>query len=58
MPLIEPTKMFFIKCRRVWSSLRKPTRKEYEQVAKVSAVGIALLGVIGFLVSIIMKVFS
>lgn len=51
------TKSFFIKCKRVWHVLRKPTKTEYEQIAKVSAIGIALLGVIGFLVSLAMTAF-
>ena len=50
-------KTFFIKCGRVWSILRKPTRKEFEQISKVSAIGILIIGVIAFLVSIIMKIF-
>lgn len=50
-------KSFFIKCKRVWHTLKKPSKKEFELTAKISAIGIALLGVIGFLVSIIMKAF-
>lgn len=48
---------FFTKCRRVWHSLKKPTKKEFQMTAKISAIGIALLGVIGFLISLIMKLF-
>jgi protein transport protein SEC61 subunit gamma and related proteins len=50
-------KSFFIKCKRVWYSLRKPTRKEFEQIAKISAIGIGILGIIGFIISIFMKFF-
>jgi len=57
MNLIQGTKSFFIKSRRVWHALRKPSKKEYEQVAKVSAIGIALLGILGFLVGLLMKAF-
>jgi protein transport protein SEC61 subunit gamma and related proteins len=53
--LLIKTKSFAIQCKRVWLVLRKPSRKEFEMTAKVSAIGIALLGVFGFLVSIIMK---
>ena len=52
-----PTKSFFLKCKRVWRVLKKPSRKEFETVAKISAIGIVLLGVIGFLVSLFMKAF-
>lgn len=57
MSVMQNISSFFVKCKRVWHSLRKPTKTEYQQTAKVSAVGIALLGVIGFLVSILMKAF-
>jgi protein transport protein SEC61 subunit gamma and related proteins len=50
-------KSFFVKCTRVWHSLRKPSKKEFEQIAKVSAIGIGVLGVIGFIISIFMKLF-
>ncbi len=55
--ILNSTKSFFIKCKRVWHSLKKPTRKEFEQISKVSAIGIAILGILGFLISIIMKIF-
>ena len=51
-------KSFFVKCKRVWQILKKPSRKEFEQVAKVSAIGILILGAIGFLVSIIVNLFA
>ena len=52
------TKSFFIKCRRVWHTLKKPSKKEFEQIAKVSAIGIIILGLLGFIISMIMKVFE
>tara|TARA_Y100000310_G_scaffold294734_1_gene325433 strand:+ start:221 stop:400 length:180 start_codon:yes stop_codon:yes gene_type:complete len=55
--ILTPIKSFLLKCRRVWHTLKKPSRKEFEQIAKVSAVGILILGVLGFLVSIMMKFF-
>ena len=55
--LLVSTKSFFIKCKRVWQVLRKPTKVEYEQVAKVSAIGIGILGIIGFIISLIMTAF-
>ena len=51
------TKSFAIKCRRVWYSLKKPSKKEYAITAKVSGVGILILGILGFLISTIMKAF-
>lgn len=55
--LVEDLKAFVAKSKRVWLVLKKPSRKEFEMVAKVSAIGVLLLGVIGFLVSILIKVF-
>jgi len=52
------TKSFFIKCRRVWHTLKKPSKKEFEQIAKVSAIGIIILGLLGFIISMIMKAFE
>ena len=55
--LMSNLKAFFARSKRVWLVLRKPTRKEFEMVAKVSAYGILALGAIGFLISIIIKIF-
>jgi len=57
MKTFTKTKSFLIKCRRVWHTLRKPTRKEFEQIAKVSAIGILILGALGFILSMAMKAF-
>jgi len=48
-------KSFLLQCRRVWHALRKPTKEEFKSVTKISAIGIALLGIIGFIISMIMK---
>ncbi|MAG78911.1 protein translocase SEC61 complex subunit gamma [Candidatus Pacearchaeota archaeon] len=57
MELWNKTKSFFIKSRRVWLTLKKPTRKEFETITKVSAMGIIILGLLGFLISTLMKSF-
>jgi len=54
MALVK-TKAFFKKCKRVWYVLKKPTKKEFQMIAKVSAIGIALLGIVGFIISVIMN---
>jgi protein translocase SEC61 complex gamma subunit len=48
---------FLVKCKRVWMALKKPNKKEFLTTAKVAGMGIAILGVFGFAVSIIMKAF-
>ncbi|HLD98081.1 MAG TPA: protein translocase SEC61 complex subunit gamma, partial [Candidatus Nanoarchaeia archaeon] len=40
---------------RVWHVLRKPTREEVLMVAKVSAIGILIIGLLGFIISILMS---
>ena len=47
-------KSFFFKSKRVWHVLKKPTRDEFEQITKISAIGILVVGFGGFLISIIM----
>jgi len=56
--MLEKTKSFLLKCRRVWQVLKKPTRKEFELTAKVSAIGIGILGLLGFLISMVMAIFD
>jgi len=55
--IFTSTKSFFVKCKRVWFALKKPSKKEFETIAKVSGIGIGILGLLGFLISIIMKIF-
>jgi len=57
MKVFTSLKSFVEKCKRVWMVMKKPTREEFLQVAKVSAVGILVIGVLGFLISIIMNLF-
>jgi len=57
MKAMDNLKAFYEKSKRVWLVLRKPTRKEFEMVAKVSALGVLILGALGFLISIILKLF-
>jgi len=55
--IIESIKAFAGKSKRVWMILKKPTKKEFELISKISAIGILLLGVIGFIISIIISFF-
>ena len=57
MAKLTSLKSFFYKCVRVWQILKKPSRKEYETIAKVSGIGILVLGVAGFLVSLVVRLF-
>jgi protein translocase SEC61 complex gamma subunit len=49
-------KSFYFQCVRVWHVLRKPTAFEYKTVAKVSAIGVLVLGAFGFLIADVIKI--
>jgi protein transport protein SEC61 subunit gamma-like protein len=55
MKILSSLKSFVEKCKRVWMVLKKPSREEFLKVAKVSAAGILIIGVLGFVISLIMK---
>jgi protein transport protein SEC61 subunit gamma-like protein len=46
-------KSFYIKCARVWQVLKKPTREEFKITSKISAISIFILGLVGFIISLI-----
>ncbi len=54
----EKLKSFYSQCVRVWHVLRKPTKAEFVMISKVSGIGILALGLIGFLIGAIMKLFG
>ncbi len=54
---MEKLKLFLVKCKRVWHVMRKPTKKEYNTIAKVAAIGILILGAMGFFISLLVKGF-
>jgi protein transport protein SEC61 subunit gamma and related proteins len=47
-------KSFTKKCIRVWQLLRKPSKQEFMMVAKVSAIGIFAIGLVGFVIGLFM----
>ena len=53
--MIQKMRSFFLQSLRVWKILRKPTKFEYKPTIKVAALGIILLGLVGFLISLVMK---
>ena len=44
---------FFIESKRILKISKKPNKEEYLKITKVSAIGIAIIGLIGFLIQII-----
>ena len=51
-------KSFLKQCVRVWHLLKKPDKIEFITIAKVSAIGLGLIGVIGFAISLLMGLFG
>jgi len=50
-------KSFVSQCNRVWHLLKKPNRTEFITIAKVSAIGLGLIGLIGFIIALFMGFF-
>jgi protein transport protein SEC61 subunit gamma and related proteins len=48
-------KSFITQSVRVWRILKKPTKQEFSLISKVSAIGILILGLLGFIFTIIFK---
>ncbi len=49
----EKLKDFFRECSRVLRVTKKPDKEEFKVIVKVSALGIILIGAIGFIITII-----
>ena len=50
-----PTKLkeFALECRRVLKITKKPNSMEFKTIFKVSGIGMLLIGLIGFLVTLV-----
>ncbi len=55
MEIKEKLSSFTAQCVRVWHLLRKPSMDEFKAVSKISAIGLGLIGVLGFAITIIMN---
>lgn len=51
-------KSFINKCSRVLRITKKPTMEEFKAIVKVSSLGIAAIGLIGFIVVIAVALFK
>lgn len=43
-------KRFVTECRRVLSVTKKPDKSEYKTIVKASALGMAVIGIVGFII--------
>ena len=53
----DKLKSFIVECKRVLRVTKKPDREEFKTIVKVSAIGMGIIGVIGFLVHFIKEIF-
>ena len=51
--LVAKTRNFFVNSRKVLRHAKRPTRRELSITTKMSALGIVIVGVIGYVISLI-----
>jgi len=56
MSFKESMNRFFKECKRVLKVSKKPTTTEYLNFSKVTAIGILIIGAIGFLIVLIAQI--
>ncbi len=54
----ESTISFLKQCQRVLHVAKKPDRTEFINVAKITGIGIIIIGVIGFIINISASIFG
>ena len=55
MGVFGKIKSFVLQSKRVWHVLKKPSGVEFKTIAKVSAIGILILGAIGFVIGDVIR---
>ena len=58
MSFKESASRFFKECKRVLRVSKKPNTEEYLNFSKVTAIGIIIIGVIGFVMVLISQLFG
>ncbi len=51
-------KSFILESRRVFRITKKPSKEEFKAIVKISSIGIAVIGIIGFIIQIIWRLVS
>lgn len=54
---MDVLKQFYRECVRVFKVTKKPDKQEFTTIVKVSAIGILIIGAIGFIVHLIQRLF-
>lgn len=58
MSVQESLNRFFKECKRALKVAKKPNREEYLNFSKVTLIGIAIIGGIGFVIALIFQLFG
>jgi protein transport protein SEC61 subunit gamma and related proteins len=53
MEVLTKLKSFWLECIRVLKVTKKPSSTEFKAIVKVSALGIAIIGLIGFVIQMV-----
>lgn len=56
-PKVSKIKEFIAECKRVLRVTKKPDKQEFQTIVKVSALGMAVIGVLGFLIHLVKEWF-
>ena len=54
---MDRLRQYITECVRVVKVTKKPTMTEFKTIVKVSGLGIALIGLVGFLIQLIKEIF-
>ncbi len=54
--LIQRLKQYWMECKRVLKSTRKPTMEEFKTIVKISGLGLIGIGAIGFFIHLIKEI--
>ena len=55
--LILKFKSFVVECKRVFRVTKKPSNFEFKTIVKASGLGMIIIGLIGFMISMIKQLF-
>lgn len=53
MGIVSKFKQFIIECKRVLMVTRKPDKTEFKTIVKASGLGMLVIGLIGFIISML-----
>ncbi len=54
---LSKIEIFYKECIRVLKVTKKPSMEEFKTVTKVTGLGMIVIGAVGFIISIIFKIF-